>query len=340
MDGSGKVEEVRGPGVVGEQPHLRPGESFRYTSGCVRQTRLQNLLLSNGTAQARVNPGTMALVDHGFPSEPVGGGHVGWFNLDARLSLDTSSNLAADARWGMRFQLGGAGDAGQGFVGIDPLAEVGDYGLVGPQSLQRAMLFSIRGATGYSAEYAGNYYNVKCDVTTGDGGGVSCAAQLDWVAGRTYTLRVWEVCCAGQPGDAEWWGAWVIDEDAGVEHFIAQIEVPAGWDWIQSHAQFEVAYDGTVNDCNGIVRSEVTIATIEANGGTQSPDTRFPLVGGACPSATQITPAGDGYTIVAGTASGGSCGIGIELVFLPSLAWLVREGARRRRAGNGATIAQ
>ena len=34
-DQSGKVEEVRGPGVVGEQPHLRPGESFRYTSGCV-----------------------------------------------------------------------------------------------------------------------------------------------------------------------------------------------------------------------------------------------------------------------------------------------------------------
>jgi ApaG protein len=33
-DGSGKVEEVRGPGVVGEQPVLRPGEEFEYTSGC------------------------------------------------------------------------------------------------------------------------------------------------------------------------------------------------------------------------------------------------------------------------------------------------------------------
>ena len=29
-----RVEEVRGPGVVGEQPLLRPGEAFRYTSGC------------------------------------------------------------------------------------------------------------------------------------------------------------------------------------------------------------------------------------------------------------------------------------------------------------------
>lgn len=33
-DGNGKIEEVQGLGVVGEQPVLQPGESFRYTSGC------------------------------------------------------------------------------------------------------------------------------------------------------------------------------------------------------------------------------------------------------------------------------------------------------------------
>jgi ApaG protein len=33
-DETGKVEEVRGPGVVGEQPVLTPGQSFEYTSGC------------------------------------------------------------------------------------------------------------------------------------------------------------------------------------------------------------------------------------------------------------------------------------------------------------------
>ena len=33
-DGNGKVEEVRGPGVVGEQPALNPGDSYQYTSGC------------------------------------------------------------------------------------------------------------------------------------------------------------------------------------------------------------------------------------------------------------------------------------------------------------------
>ncbi|MGA0598505.1 Co2+/Mg2+ efflux protein ApaG [Enterovirga sp. CN4-39] len=33
-DGEGNVQEVRGAGVVGEQPTLGPGESFTYTSGC------------------------------------------------------------------------------------------------------------------------------------------------------------------------------------------------------------------------------------------------------------------------------------------------------------------
>jgi ApaG protein len=37
-DESGHIEEVRGPGVVGEQPVLTTGESFQYTSGCPLKT--------------------------------------------------------------------------------------------------------------------------------------------------------------------------------------------------------------------------------------------------------------------------------------------------------------
>jgi ApaG protein len=37
-DGHGHVEEVRGPGVVGEQPELDPGDSYQYTSGCPLST--------------------------------------------------------------------------------------------------------------------------------------------------------------------------------------------------------------------------------------------------------------------------------------------------------------
>lgn len=37
-DGLNRVEEVRGDGVVGEQPVLRPRDAFRYTSGCPLKT--------------------------------------------------------------------------------------------------------------------------------------------------------------------------------------------------------------------------------------------------------------------------------------------------------------
>jgi len=37
-DANGKVQEVRGDGVVGEQPYLKPGQGFRYSSGAVLET--------------------------------------------------------------------------------------------------------------------------------------------------------------------------------------------------------------------------------------------------------------------------------------------------------------
>jgi ApaG protein len=37
-DANGKVQEVRGDGVVGEQPYLKPGQGFRYSSGAIIET--------------------------------------------------------------------------------------------------------------------------------------------------------------------------------------------------------------------------------------------------------------------------------------------------------------
>jgi ApaG protein len=39
-DANGKVQEVQGDGVVGEQPHLKPGEGFQYTSGTMLETSM------------------------------------------------------------------------------------------------------------------------------------------------------------------------------------------------------------------------------------------------------------------------------------------------------------
>ena len=37
-DANGKVQEVQGEGVVGEQPYLKPGQGFRYSSGAILET--------------------------------------------------------------------------------------------------------------------------------------------------------------------------------------------------------------------------------------------------------------------------------------------------------------
>ena len=54
-DGHGKVEEVRGEGVVGEQPHLAPGDAFRYTSGAVIETPVGSM---HGSYHMRADDGT------------------------------------------------------------------------------------------------------------------------------------------------------------------------------------------------------------------------------------------------------------------------------------------
>lgn len=53
-DGEGRVQEVKGPGVVGENPILAPGESYRYTSGCALDTPFGSM---HGTYQMTTTSG-------------------------------------------------------------------------------------------------------------------------------------------------------------------------------------------------------------------------------------------------------------------------------------------
>ncbi len=54
-DANGKVQEVVGDGVVGHQPHLKPGEGFEYTSGAVIETPLGTM---HGSYQMIADDGT------------------------------------------------------------------------------------------------------------------------------------------------------------------------------------------------------------------------------------------------------------------------------------------
>ena len=54
-DANGKVEEVRGDGVVGEQPWIRPGDNYEYTSGAVLETSVG---IMGGSYQMLADDGT------------------------------------------------------------------------------------------------------------------------------------------------------------------------------------------------------------------------------------------------------------------------------------------
>jgi ApaG protein len=54
-DANGKIEEVRGDGVVGEQPWIRPGDDYEYTSGAVLETAVGTMC---GSYQMMADDGT------------------------------------------------------------------------------------------------------------------------------------------------------------------------------------------------------------------------------------------------------------------------------------------
>ena len=59
-DAHGRVQEVRGAGVVGEQPTLKPGDSYQYTSGCPLPTASGFM---TGAYQMQVGGGELFNVD-------------------------------------------------------------------------------------------------------------------------------------------------------------------------------------------------------------------------------------------------------------------------------------
>lgn len=68
-DSNHKIQEVRGEGVVGEQPHLKPGEQFVYTSGTMLETSVGTM---RGSYQMKSDDGATfdATIDEFVLSQP------------------------------------------------------------------------------------------------------------------------------------------------------------------------------------------------------------------------------------------------------------------------------
>ncbi len=60
VDANGKVQHVNGEGVVGETPHLKPGEGFQYTSGTLLETEMGTL---GGEYQMVTDEGTVFMAE-------------------------------------------------------------------------------------------------------------------------------------------------------------------------------------------------------------------------------------------------------------------------------------
>lgn len=60
-DGHGRRQDVRGDGVVGEQPTLRPGQRFEYTSGCPLSTPSGMMVGSYGMVTSTGRPFDIAI---------------------------------------------------------------------------------------------------------------------------------------------------------------------------------------------------------------------------------------------------------------------------------------
>ncbi|MFT6339677.1 MAG: ApaG protein [Alcanivorax sp.] len=54
-DGEERVQEVHGEGVIGEQPHIAPGQAFSYTSGAILETEVGSM---RGSYQMIAEDGT------------------------------------------------------------------------------------------------------------------------------------------------------------------------------------------------------------------------------------------------------------------------------------------
>ncbi|HHJ20765.1 MAG TPA: Co2+/Mg2+ efflux protein ApaG [Gammaproteobacteria bacterium] len=66
-DSNGRIQEVQGEGVVGAQPHIKPGEGFQYTSGAMLETPtgimegIYHMVTDDGlTFEAEIKPFTLS----------------------------------------------------------------------------------------------------------------------------------------------------------------------------------------------------------------------------------------------------------------------------------------
>ncbi|PKP58969.1 hypothetical protein CVT91_07575 [Candidatus Atribacteria bacterium HGW-Atribacteria-1] len=224
--------------------------------------------------QGQITPGGMAYMWYDWPMPlPVywGGNHIGFFNFDIFLTIDVSPGIQSAYYWAHQFHFS---QGGGGYIGLQT------NGSIQAQQVGKMAIFSI-----WNALEAEPGDGATCEYFTGEGEGWSCRIPYNWVEGRTYRLRIWELCCAHKPWEDEWWGAWITDTFSDKETFIGKIKVPSSWQWLDNSSVVWVEYYGQVNDCDSIPYAKARFEQPTADDGSFMPQELTPVIGTTCTNA-------------------------------------------------------
>jgi len=221
--------------------------------------------------QGQITPGQMVSMWYDWPQLPVSG----FYNFDVLLTIDVDPGTQSAYYWAHQFRFKN-GDGG--YMGLQT------NGFMQGEWVGKMAIFSI-----WHALEAEPGPGASCEWFTGEDEGWSCRIKYNWVEGRTYCLRIWELCCAEKPEENEWWGAWIIDTSTSQETYIGKIEVPGSWQWLDDSSVVWVEYYGQVNDCASIPYAKARFEQPVADDGNLPPQKLPPEKGTTCTNA-KFTP--------------------------------------------------
>lgn len=215
----------------------------------------------------------------------------GFYNMDHHLTVEKVST-DKPYFWAHQFKL-----------------KNGDGGYLGLQSAG-SRVDGTRGKTAVFSIFGANVTSTSPGCKTesagfdgGPGGGTSCRVAYDWVEGRTYRLRIWQL---DKNAQGTLWGARVIDTSNNQETQIAHIRVPLAWgglaDWSSTWTEY---FGGQVSSCDLFPYSRVRITNVTVNDNTIPPVRSEIFYGNGDCKNSKITAVSGGYVQEMGNQSYG-----------------------------------
>ena len=222
-------------------------------------------------------PGGIAYVNYYWPSVQKSEKQTGYYNFDLDLTIEEEPKEKSYYFWAHYFKF--VNNTNGGYLGLQTIGD------------KKIAIFSIWGAKGATAGPGGS-----ASTFSGEGEGWHCLLPFNWKEGKTYTLRVWELCCADKEKEDESWVGIVIDKETKQEYTIGTIIVPGSYEWLDSWTSAFVEYFTEVDDCNSMPNFQSTFTNPIADGSDHESTKSSTSLGEKCANI-DISPISNGYRI-------------------------------------------